>query len=200
MKRQQPTLHQLYIQRTCRYVFLWCCKHNFNPRDTYTARVTVLSLCVCVCVVVIPIGTVVTAAAKVKKQSRGQGLILVLVEHSRTILKLSNSGQDVYNLHVCIAHSVVKCVWSNSQGPVCSAVKWSSNKTNFWTPVAAVTTAPMGVTCVCLLLNISLFTWLFVPQTILTFLAADKCRNFKRFSLKILRCEARAFPVSTATW
>ena len=50
---------------------------------------------------------------------------------------------------------------------------------------------------VCLLLNISLFTYLFVPQTILT-LAADEGRNFKRFSLKMLRCEARAFPVCTA--
>ena len=47
--------------------------------------------------------------------------------------------------------------------------------------------------CACLLLNISLFTWLFVPQTILTFLAADEGQNFKRFSLKMLRCEARAF-------
>ena len=28
--------------------------------------------------------------------------------------------------------------------------------------------------CVCLLLNISLFTWLFMPQTILTFSAADE--------------------------
>ena len=44
--------------------------------------------------------------------------------------------------------------------------------------------------CVCLLLNISLFTRLFVPQTILTFSAADEGRNFKRFSLKMLRCEA----------
>ena len=32
--------------------------------------------------------------------------------------------------------------------------------------------------CVCLLLNISLFTCLFVPQTILTFSAADEGRNF----------------------
>ena len=31
---------------------------------------------------------------------------------------------------------------------------------------------------VCLLLNISLFTWLFVPQTILTFSAADEGRKF----------------------
>jgi len=31
---------------------------------------------------------------------------------------------------------------------------------------------------VCLLPNISLFTWLFVPQTILTFLAADEGRKF----------------------
>ena len=30
-----------------------------------------------------------------------------------------------------------------------------------------------------------------------TFSAVDE--NFKRFSLKMLRCEARAFPVSTAT-
>ena len=33
-----------------------------------------------------------------------------------------------------------------------------------------------------------------MPQTILTFSAA----NFKRFSLKMLRCKARAFPVGTA--
>ena len=52
--------------------------------------------------------------------------------------------------------------------------------------------------CVCLLLNISLFTCLFVPQTILTFSTASEARNFKRFSLKMLRCEARVFPVGTA--
>ena len=52
--------------------------------------------------------------------------------------------------------------------------------------------------CVCLLLNNSLFTWLFVPQRILTFSASDEGRNFKRFTLKMLRCEARAFPVGTA--
>ena len=33
--------------------------------------------------------------------------------------------------------------------------------------------------CVCLLLNISLFTCLFVPQTILTFSAADEGRKFQ---------------------
>ena len=49
---------------------------------------------------------------------------------------------------------------------------------------------------VCLLLNISLFTCLFVPQTILTFLAADEGRNFKRFSLKMLRCEAKAYMIT----
>ena len=76
------------------------------------------------------------------QEARGQGL-------SRTIFKLGNSGQDVYDLHVRIAHSVVKCVRSNGQGPVCGAVKWSSNKNDgqsFLTPVAAVSTAPMGVT------------------------------------------------------
>ena len=101
---------------------------------------------------VIPIGAVVTAATGVKKQSRGQGLFLVSVKRSRTIFKLSNSGQDVYDLRVRIAHSVVKCVRSNGQGPICSAVKWSSNKNdgqNFLTLVAAVTTAPMGVTTPC---------------------------------------------------
>ena len=51
---------------------------------------------------------------------------------------------------------------------------------------------------VCLLLNISLFRCLFVPQTILTFSAADEGRNFKRFSLKMLSYEARAFPVCAA--
>ena len=101
---------------------------------------------------VIPIGAVVTAATGVKKQSRGQGLFLVSVKWSRTVLKLSNSSQDVYDLCVRIAHSVVKCVWSNGQGPICGAVKRSSNKNdvqNFLTPVAAVTTAPMGVTTPC---------------------------------------------------
>ena len=78
--------------------------------------------------VVIPIGAVVTAATRVKKRSRGQGLFLVSVKRSRTIFKLSNSGQDVYNLRMHIAHSVVKCVRSNGQGPICGAVKRSSNK------------------------------------------------------------------------
>ena len=95
---------------------------------------------------VIPIGAVVTAATRVKKQLRGQG---VSVKQSRTIFKLGNSGQDVYVLHVRITHSVVKCVWSIGQGPICSVVKWSSNKNNsqnFLIPVSAVTTALMGVT------------------------------------------------------
>ena len=99
--------------------------------------------------VVIPIGAVVTAATGVKKQSRGQGLFLVSVKRSRTIFKLGNSGQDINVLRVHIAHSVVKCVRSNGQGPICGAVKRSSNKNdaqNFLTPVAAVTTAPIGVT------------------------------------------------------
>ena len=98
---------------------------------------------------VIPIGAVVTAATGAKKQSRGQRLFLVSVKRSRSIFKLSNSGQDVYVLRVRIAHSVVKCVRSNGQGPICGTVKWSSNKNdgqNFLTPVAAVTTAPIGVT------------------------------------------------------
>ena len=101
---------------------------------------------------VILIGAVVTAATGVKKQSRGQGLFLVLVKRSRTIFKLSNHGQDVYDLRVHIAYSVVKCVRSNGQGPICGAVKQSSNKNNgqnFLTPVAAVTTVPMGVTTPC---------------------------------------------------
>ena len=55
-------------------------------------------------------------------------VLLVLVKQSRTIFKLSNSSQDVYVLRMWIAHSVVKCMWSNGQGPICSAVKWSSNK------------------------------------------------------------------------
>ena len=98
---------------------------------------------------VIPIGTVVTAATGVKKQSRGQGLFLVSVKRSRSIFKLSNSSQDVYVLRVHIVHSVVKCVRSNGQGPICDTVKQSSNKKdgqNFLTPVAAVATAPVGVT------------------------------------------------------
>ena len=77
---------------------------------------------------VISIGAIVTAATGVKKRSRGQELFLVSAKQSRTIFKLGNSGQDVYDLRVRIAHSVVKCVWSSGQGPVCGAVKWSSNK------------------------------------------------------------------------
>ena len=101
---------------------------------------------------VIPVGTVVTAATGVKKRSRGQGLFLESVKWSRTIFKLGNSGQDINVLRVSIAHSVVKCVRSNGQGPICGAVKRSSNKNdgqNFLTPVAAVTTAPIGVTTPC---------------------------------------------------
>ena len=37
-------------------------------------------------------------------------------------------------------------------------------------------------------------------KTILTFSAADEGRNFKQFSLNMLRCEARAFPVSVSVW
>ena len=76
----------------------------------------------------------------------------IATKRSRTIFKLGSSGQDVYVLCVRIAHSVVKCVRSNGQGPICGAVKRSSNKNNgqnFLTPVAAVTTAPMGVTTPC---------------------------------------------------
>ena len=47
--------------------------------------------------------------------------------------------------------------------------------------------------CVCLLLNVSLFMWLFMPQTILTFSEVDEGQKFKRFSLKMLHCEARGF-------
>ena len=64
---------------------------------------------------VIPIGAVVTAATGVKKRSRGQGMFLVSVKWSRTIFKLGNSGQDINVLRVSVAHSVVKCVRSNSQ-------------------------------------------------------------------------------------
>ena len=102
--------------------------------------------------VVIPIGAVVMAATGVKKRSRGQGLFLVSVKRSRTIFKLGNNGQDINVLRVRIAHSVVKCVRSNGQGPICGAVKQSSNNNggqNFLTPVAAVTTAPIGVTTPC---------------------------------------------------
>ena len=103
--------------------------------------------------VVIPIGAVVTATTGVKKRSRGQGLFLVLVKRSRTIFKLGNSGQNINILRVRIAHSVVKCMRSNGQGPICGAVKRSSNTNdgqNFLTPVAAVTTAPIGVTTPCI--------------------------------------------------
>ena len=36
-------------------------------------------------------------------------------------------------------------------------------------------------------------------DTKLAFSVAVKVKNFKRFSLKMLHCEARAFPVGTAT-
>ena len=42
---------------------------------------------------------------------------------------------------------------------------------------ARVTEHVLGL-CACLLLNISLFTCLFMPQMILTFLAADEGRKF----------------------
>ena len=106
---------------------------------------------------VIPISAVVMAATGVKKRSRGQGLFLVSVKRSRTIFKLGNSGQDINVLRVHIAHSVVKCVRSNGQGPICGAVKRSSNKNdghNFLTPVAAVTTAPIGVTTPCSIIGV----------------------------------------------
>ena len=96
--------------------------------------------------VVIPIGAVVTAATGVKGcfwcRSSGQGQFSNLV----TAVKMLTF------LRVRIAHSVVKCVRSNGQGPICGAVKRSSNKNdgqNFLTPVAAVTTAPIGVTTPC---------------------------------------------------
>ena len=102
--------------------------------------------------VVTPIGAVVTAATEVKKQSRGQGLFLVSVKRSSTIFKLGNAVKMVAFLWPLTLGTVmvsVQCVRSNSQGPVCDAVKRSSNKNdgqNILTPVAAVTTAPMAVT------------------------------------------------------
>ena len=81
------------------------------------------------------------------------------VKLSRTIFKLGNSSQDINVLRVRVAHSVVKCVRSNGQGPICSAVKRSRSHlqcgqavkqqkrwSKFFDPVAAVTTAPIGVT------------------------------------------------------
>ena len=83
---------------------------------------------------VIPIGAVVTAATGVKKRSRGQGLFLVSVKRSRTIFKLGNSGQGINILRVRIAHSVVKCVRSNGQGPICGAVKQQKRWSKFFDP------------------------------------------------------------------
>ena len=104
--------------------------------------------------VVTPIGAVVTAATGVKKWSRGQGMFLVSVKRSRTIFKLGNAVKMVAFLWPLASGTVnsVQCVWSNGQGPVCDAVKRSSNKNdgqNILTPVAAVTTAPMAVTTPC---------------------------------------------------
>ena len=79
---------------------------------------------------------------------KGSRAVFVVGQAVKDSFKLGNSGQDVYILCVHIAHSVR----SIGQGPVCGAVKWSSNKNdgqNFLTPVAAVTTAPMGVTTPC---------------------------------------------------
>ena len=77
---------------------------------------------------------IVTAATGVKKQSRGQGLFLVSVKRSRTIFKLGNSGQDVYVLCVRIVQSVVKCVRSNGQGPICGVVKQQKQWSKFFYP------------------------------------------------------------------
>ena len=82
--------------------------------------------------VIIPIGAVVTVATGVKKRSRGQGLFLVSVKRSRTVFKLGNSGQDINVLCVRIAHSVVTCVWSNGQGPICGAVKQQKRWSKFF--------------------------------------------------------------------
>ena len=99
---------------------------------------------------VIPIGAVVTAATGSRSGQGVKGCFWCRSSSQGQIFKLGNSGPDVNVLHMHIAHSIVKCVWSNGQGPVCGAVKWSSNKNNsqkfLMTPVAAVTTAPMGVT------------------------------------------------------
>ena len=93
---------------------------------------------------VIPIGTMVTAATG-SRSSQGVKGCFWCRSSGQGHFKLGNSGQDVYILCVHIAHSVR----SNGQGLVCGAVKRSSNKNdgqNFLTSVAAVTTAPMGVT------------------------------------------------------
>ena len=68
------------------------------------------------------------------------------VKQSKTIFKLGNSCQDVYILRVHIAHSVVKCVRSNGQGPVAVQSSNKNDSQKFLTPVAAVITVPMGVT------------------------------------------------------
>ena len=119
---------------------LWCrmqlrmtCSESNKPTKNFRPCAGILCIGICRGIInvlrgVIPIGAVVTAVTGFKKQSRGQGLFLVSVKQSRTIFKLSNSSQDFYVLHVRIAHSVVKCVQSNRLGPVCDAVKWSSNK------------------------------------------------------------------------
>ena len=102
--------------------------------------------------VVIPIGTIVTAVTGFKKWSRDQGVFLVSVKQSRTISKLGNSSQDVYVLRVHIAHSIVKCVRSNGQGPVfgvSQVVKQQKQESKFFDLVTAVTTVPMGVITPC---------------------------------------------------
>ena len=76
---------------------------------------------------------------------KGSRAVLVSVKHAaKDNFQTLYSSQDVHILCVHIAYSVVKCVWSNSQGPVCSTVKV------FLTPVAAVTTALVGVTTPCI--------------------------------------------------
>ena len=51
--------------------------------------------------------------------------------------------------------------------------------------------------CVCY--STSHFTGDYSCHKRVTFSAVDEGQNFKRFSLKMLRCEAGAFPVGTAT-
>ena len=114
---------QLSLQQRTACCLKWTGIHLITHHFRGSPRICFGSVTLLSQGVVNVIGTVVTDATGVKKRSRGQGMFLVLVKQSKTILKLSNSGQDVYILCMCIAHSVVKCVQSKGPGPVCGGVK-----------------------------------------------------------------------------
>ena len=99
-------------------------------------------------------------------------------------------NQGMYH-HICVS-----CKHVHKKSAISSTV-WKC----FINPQHACTVrvTVLGV-CVCVCVSVTqhlTFHMIIVPQTILTFLVADEGR---KFSLKMLRCEARVFPVGMATW